>query len=63
MERERKSQAGLHSVGKTQAVTIIEVNTEPTPLTHGEISDYLIQGKTGDVLPRIVDEVKQLKKR
>ena len=47
---------------KGAAVTIIEVNTEPTPLTYGKISDYLIRGRTGDILPRIVDEVKQLKK-
>ena len=34
--------------------TIIEINAEPTPLTHEGISDYLIRGKTGEVLPRIV---------
>jgi len=42
-------------------VTIIEVNAEPTPLTREEISDYLIQGKTGELLPRIVEEVKRIK--
>jgi len=36
---------------------IIEVNADPTPLTHEGISDYLIQGKTGETLPRIVEEV------
>jgi len=44
-------------------VRIIEVNAEPTPLTHEGISDYLIQGKTGEVLPRIVEEVKKARLR
>lgn len=41
--------------------TIIEVNAEPTPLTISGISDYSIQGKTGEILPRIVEEVRKLK--
>lgn len=45
--------------GKSDA-TIIEVNAEPTPLTHEGISSYLIQGKTGDILPAIVEAVKAL---
>ena len=44
------------------AATIIEVNAEPTPLTLEKISDYLIQGKTGEILPRILEEVKKIKK-
>ncbi|MFO8010284.1 MAG: NAD-dependent deacylase [Dehalococcoidia bacterium] len=39
--------------------TIIEVNAEPTPLTD-LISDYLIQGKTGVILPQIVEAVKRI---
>jgi len=46
--------------GKT--VAIIEVNAEPTPLTEERISDYLIQGKTGEILPRIVEEVRKISK-
>jgi hypothetical protein len=42
-------------------VTIIEVNAEPTPLTEEGTSDYLIQGKTGETLPRIPKEVKGLR--
>jgi NAD-dependent deacetylase len=38
---------------------IIEVNADPTPLTEEGISDYLIQGKTGTILPKIVEEVKK----
>ena len=47
--------ASLPRIAKQkEAVTIIEVNAEPTPLTEEGISDYLIQGKTGEILPRIV---------
>ena len=45
--------------GRKPAVTIIEVNAEPTPLTQNRISDYLIQGNTGDILPRIAAEVRK----
>ncbi len=45
-----------------QGVTIIEINADPTPLTEEGISDYLIQGKTGEILPAIVEEVKKIKK-
>jgi NAD-dependent deacetylase len=41
-------------------VTIIEVNAEPTPLTMEGVSDYLIEGRTGEILPQIVDGVKRL---
>ena len=42
---------------------IIEVNAEPTPLT-GIISDYIIEGKCGEILPKIVEEVeRKLKKK
>ncbi len=41
---------------------IIEVNAEPTPLTHEGISDYLIRGKTGEILPAIVEAVEMLLK-
>jgi NAD-dependent deacetylase len=43
-------------------VIIIEVNGERTPLTEDEISDYLIQGKTGVILPEIVEEVERVRK-
>jgi NAD-dependent deacetylase len=43
-----------------KATVIIEINAEPTPLTEDGISDYLIQGKTGEILPRLVQEVKRL---
>lgn len=39
---------------------LIEINAEPTPLTEQGLSDYLIQGKTGQILPKILQEVKKL---
>jgi NAD-dependent SIR2 family protein deacetylase len=42
-----------------QKTIIIEINADPTPLTEEGISDYLIQGKTGTILPKIVEEVKK----
>jgi len=40
-------------------LTVIEINSEPTPLTEQGISDYLIRGKTGEVLPRLVAEIRK----
>jgi NAD-dependent deacetylase len=54
-------EAGLSKVEKAPAVTIIEINAEQTQLTFEKISDYFIQGKTGEVLPKIVKEIKKLK--
>lgn len=53
--------AMARSRGRGQSgVGIIEVNAEPTPLTDQGISDYLIRGKTGEILPLVVDEVNRL---
>ncbi|MFC1847497.1 NAD-dependent deacetylase [Chloroflexota bacterium] len=55
--------ANLPRIAKGRgAVTVIEINAEPTPLTEEGVSDYLISGKTGEILPRIVEEVKRLRK-
>ncbi len=43
-------------------VVIIEVNAEPTPLTIEGISSYIIKGKTGEILPRICEQVERIKK-
>jgi len=59
VEQERKNNTGRYGVEAVPAVTIIEVNAEPTPLTEEGISDYLIQGKTGEILPRMVEHVKK----
>ena len=42
-------------------ISIIEINDEPTSLTEEGISSYLIHGKTGEILPRIVEEVKRIR--
>ncbi len=53
--------ASLPAVARERTgVVIIEVNAEPTPLTRDGISDYLIQGKTGEILPAILAEVRRL---
>lgn len=59
--RRRAGSSGRRSAEGRPMVVVIEVNGEPTPLTGEGVSDYLIQGKTGEVLPRIVEEVKRLK--
>jgi NAD-dependent deacetylase len=59
MARFHSGGTGLDVMGHKANVKIIEVNADPTPLTREGISDYLIQGRTGEILPRIVDEVKK----
>jgi NAD-dependent deacetylase len=52
--------ANLPRIARYHSQTvIIEVNAEPTPLTVEGISDYLIQGKTGQILPQIVEKAKE----
>lgn len=60
IEVEQKTQSGLYFVKSEAATVIIEVNAEPTPLTREGISDYLIQGRTAEILPKIVEAVKLL---
>ena len=60
-ERQTRGDSDIHAIQYVQATVIIEVNAEPTPLTQRGISDYLIQGKTGEILPRIVEEVRRLR--
>jgi len=50
-----RSISGLDVIEHKANVKIIEVNADPTPLTHEGISDYLILGMTGEVLPRICE--------
>jgi NAD-dependent deacetylase len=45
---------------KSSTVTIIEINAAPTPLT-GYISDFIILGRTAEVLPKISESVKKIK--
>jgi NAD-dependent deacetylase len=53
--------ASMPEVAKRSGATVIEINPERTSFTH-TISDYLIKGKAGEVMPLIVDAVKALPK-
>jgi len=66
----QKKMAGGRRIGKDEnaetdapAMVIIEINADPTPLTNEGISNYLIRGKTGQILPKIVAGLKGLKNR
>ena len=50
--------ASITITDKERGATVIEINMEATPLTH-EISDYLISGSAGEIIPAIVEEVKR----
>jgi len=52
--------ASIPITAKENGATVIEINMEPTPLTH-EISDYLISGSAGEIVPAIVEEVRKLR--
>jgi len=49
--------ASIPVMAKDGGATVIEINMESTPLTH-QISDYLICGSAGEIVPAIVNEVK-----
>ena len=52
--------ANLPYLAKAAGAKVVEVNLEETPLT-GYISDYILKGSAGEILPIIVEEVKRLK--
>jgi NAD-dependent deacetylase len=52
--------ATIPITAKERGATVIEINMEPTPLT-SQISDYLICGSAGKIVPAIVEEVKKMK--
>ncbi len=62
MEIGKRPETGLYPAKAHSGVIIIEINAEPTHLTEEGLSDYLIQGKTGDILPKILKEVQKRKK-
>jgi NAD-dependent deacetylase len=51
--------ASMPSIAKRAGATVIEINPEPTSLT-GIVSDYIVEGKAGEVLPPIVEEVEKI---
>ncbi|MEM2176548.1 MAG: NAD-dependent deacylase [Archaeoglobaceae archaeon] len=54
--------AELPRLAKRRGAKVIEVNLDETPLTFEGVSDYIIKGRVGEILPKIVEEVKRLKK-
>ena len=53
--------ASVPMTAKERGALVIEINKEPTALT-GEVSDYLICGSAGEIIPLIVKEVKEMKR-
>lgn len=49
-----------YSARTRPGVKIIEVNAVPTLLTKEGVSDYLLQGKTGQILPELAQQIKNL---
>ncbi len=52
--------ATIPITAKERGAIVIEINMEPTPLTH-QISDYLICGSAGGIIPAIVEDVKKMR--
>jgi NAD-dependent deacetylase len=50
--------ASIPMTAKEKGAIVVEINREPTPLTD-EISDYLICGSAGEIIPAIVETVKR----
>lgn len=47
-------------IAKRNGAKVIEINPEPSPLTHS-ISDYLVQGPAGDAMSGIIAELERLR--
>lgn len=50
-----------HLARERSNVKIIEINLQETTLTRDGVSDLFIQGRTGDILPQIIKELKSIK--
>ncbi|MGH8016358.1 MAG: Sir2 family NAD-dependent protein deacetylase, partial [Candidatus Zixiibacteriota bacterium] len=49
--------ATLPMVARNNGATVVEVNVEPTSLT--ELADFHFCGKSGELLPRLVTEIRR----
>lgn len=47
-------------ISKQTGSTVIEINAEKTPLT-GNVSDYLIKGRAGEIIRMIVEELEKVR--
>lgn len=54
--------ASMPEIAKSAGAKIVEINPSRTPLT-GFVSDYIIQGAAGEVLAKVVAQVKQMKQK
>ena len=52
--------ASIPISAKEHGAIIIEINKEPTPITD-DVSDYLICGSAGEIIPAIVEELKKMR--
>jgi len=52
--------ANIPIISKQSGARVIEINPEPTPLTH-HVSDYLIKGAAGEVTSRIMEKLEKLR--
>lgn len=52
--------ASMPEIAKSAGAKVVEINPSETALTRF-VSDYIILGKTGEVLPRVVEKVRTLK--
>ena len=50
--------ASIPMTAKEKGAIVVEINREPTPLTD-DVSDYLICGSAGEIIPAIVETVKR----
>ncbi len=52
--------ASMPEITKSAGGKVVEVNPSETPLTRF-VSDYILLGKSGEILPMVVEKIKQLK--
>ncbi len=50
--------ATIPMTAKERGAIVVEINKEPTPMTN-HVSDYLICGSAGEIIPAIIEEVKK----
>ena len=51
--------SSIPSMAKENGAKVVEINLEATPLT-GSVSDYLIRGSAGEILPVVVERVRDM---
>ena len=54
--------SSIPSMAKDHGAVVVEINLEETPLT-GVISDYIIKGPAGEILPEVIAALHELRER